>query len=81
MEHDTAAIQGLGTSGLAIRCRSQGRKTKIEEVGEEEKVALLAMLRVMLAFRPEERPTATAVMECQWMRKWALPTLPTQMKG
>jgi hypothetical protein len=57
------------------------QEAKIEEVGEEEKVALLAMLRVMLAFRPEERPTTTAVMECQWMRKWALPTLPSQMKG
>jgi hypothetical protein len=51
------------------------QEAKIQEVGEEEKVALLAMLTAMLAFRPEERPTVTEVMECEWMRKWALPEL------
>ncbi|RHZ48574.1 uncharacterized protein CDV56_102177 [Aspergillus thermomutatus] len=48
---------------------------KMTEVGEVEKVALFAMLRAMLAFLPEKRPTAAEVMECEWMQKWALPEL------
>ncbi|KAF7171758.1 hypothetical protein CNMCM6106_006140 [Aspergillus hiratsukae] len=51
------------------------QEAKIQEVGEEEKVALLGMLRAMLAFRLEERPSATEVMEGEWMQKWALPEL------
>ncbi|GFG17388.1 hypothetical protein IFM5058_08449 [Aspergillus udagawae] len=51
------------------------REAKIQEVGEEEKVSLLAMLTAMLAFRPEERQTATEVMECEWMQRGALPEL------
>ncbi|GIJ82105.1 hypothetical protein Asppvi_000608 [Aspergillus pseudoviridinutans] len=51
------------------------QEAKIQVVGEEEKAALLAMLRAMLAFRPEERPPAKEVMDCEWMQRWALPEL------
>lgn len=47
----------------------------MELVGDEEKIALLSMLRAMLAFFPEERPTAASLLECEWMVKWALPDL------
>lgn len=47
----------------------------MERVGEQERVALLDMLRNMLAFIPEERPTAASLMTCDWMTKWALPDL------
>lgn len=44
-------------------------------VGDKERIALLGMLRAMLAFLPEERPTAASLLECEWMVKWALPDL------
>lgn len=47
----------------------------IEKVGDQEKLALLSMLRAMLAFVPEERPTAESLLTCEWMMKWALPDL------
>ncbi|KAM5443150.1 hypothetical protein MferCBS31731_002026 [Microsporum ferrugineum] len=39
----------------------------------EEKAAFLDLMRRMLVFRPEERPTAKEVLELEWMVKWALP--------
>ncbi|KAJ9271666.1 hypothetical protein DTO212C5_2091 [Paecilomyces variotii] len=45
---------------------------RMQEVDEIEKAALLSMLRTMLAFKPEERPTADEVLSCEWMQKWAL---------
>jgi len=51
------------------------QEAKIHLVEETEEVALFAMLRAMLAFKPEQRPTASEVMECEWMQKWALPEL------
>lgn len=42
-------------------------------VEDREKAVFLAMLRRMLAFRPEDRPSAKEVLETEWMREWALP--------
>jgi serine/threonine-protein kinase SRPK3 len=42
---------------------------------KEERLSLLSMLRLMLAFRPEERATATAVLGSKWMMTWNFPTL------
>ncbi|KAM7212789.1 Protein kinase-like domain containing protein, partial [Rhypophila decipiens] len=42
-------------------------------LGEEEKVALLELLKYMLRWRPGERPTAEDVLESTWMRNWAMP--------
>ncbi|KAE8368145.1 kinase-like domain-containing protein [Aspergillus caelatus] len=39
----------------------------------EEQNALLSMLRSMLSFQPENRPSAQQVLESEWMVKWALP--------
>lgn len=49
------------------------REEGMEEMGTEEKTALLAMIRSMLAFRPEERPTAQQILESEWMVRWAIP--------
>ncbi|PYI01431.1 kinase-like protein [Aspergillus sclerotiicarbonarius CBS 121057] len=38
-----------------------------------ERDALLSMLRPMLSFRPESRPSAKEVLASEWMVKWALP--------
>ncbi|KAJ5239142.1 kinase-like domain-containing protein [Penicillium chermesinum] len=53
--------------------RQPRQEFRMEEVDEIEKVALLSMLKAMLAFNPEERPTAQEVLNCEWMQKWALP--------
>ncbi|KAF1343625.1 putative srpk [Delphinella strobiligena] len=42
-------------------------------ITSDERDALFAMLKSMLSFRPEERPTARQVLESEWMVKWALP--------
>lgn len=38
-----------------------------------ERDSLCSMLRSMLSFRPENRPSAQQVLESEWMVKWALP--------
>ncbi|KAJ5354593.1 hypothetical protein N7541_005637 [Penicillium brevicompactum] len=42
-------------------------------IEESEKSAFLDLMRWMLSFRPEERPTAEEVLLSEWMFKWALP--------
>lgn len=39
----------------------------------KERDAIFDMLRPMLSFRPENRPTAQQILESEWMVKWALP--------
>ncbi|KAK1994723.1 kinase domain-containing protein, partial [Colletotrichum falcatum] len=43
--------------------------------GKEEAHAILALMRGMLKFRPEERLTIDEVLGSEWMVKWALPRL------
>lgn len=43
------------------------------EFGEDERTALLDLMRRMLAFRPEDRPTVDKVLRSEWMVKWVLP--------
>ncbi|PYI33392.1 protein kinase [Aspergillus indologenus CBS 114.80] len=38
-----------------------------------ERDSLYSMLRSMLSFRPEDRPSARQVLESEWMVRWALP--------
>jgi len=47
----------------------------MEEVGKEEKAALLSMLKAMMAFKPGDQMTAEQITESEWMKKWALPEL------
>ncbi|PYI30888.1 kinase domain-containing protein [Aspergillus indologenus CBS 114.80] len=49
------------------------RKRKMGEFGAEETAAILDLMRRMLAFRPEERPSAAEVLQSEWMVKWVLP--------
>ncbi|KAK0656685.1 kinase-like domain-containing protein [Cercophora newfieldiana] len=42
-------------------------------VKDDEKAALLELLRWMLVWKPAERPSADQVLETAWMKKWALP--------
>ncbi|PGH33914.1 CMGC protein kinase [[Emmonsia] crescens] len=43
------------------------------EFDEEETAAVLDLMRRMLAFRPEERPTIEEVLQSEWMAQWVLP--------
>jgi hypothetical protein len=48
----------------------------MEEVSEEEKDALLNLLKAMLEFnKPGGRMTGKQVVKSKWMKKWALPEL------
>ena len=43
------------------------------EIEEDEKAAFLHLMRCMLSYRPEDRPTAEEALMSDWMVKWALP--------
>ncbi|KAK2763137.1 hypothetical protein FQN54_009773 [Arachnomyces sp. PD_36] len=49
------------------------RMDRIGEFERDETSAILDLMRRMLAFRPEDRPTAEEVLNSEWMTRWALP--------
>lgn len=49
------------------------RRYKMETMDSAEKEALLAMLRPMLAYRPEQRCSVNEVLELEWMTRYAMP--------
>lgn len=51
------------------------RKLQMGAFGGEETRAILNLIRWMLTFQPEERPTIEEVLESEWMVKWVLPDL------
>jgi serine/threonine-protein kinase SRPK3 len=51
------------------------RKLGMKKVGEEEKAALLVMLKAMVTYKAGERMTAEEVRQSEWMTEWAMPEL------
>ena len=49
------------------------KQAEMAEMDEEEKQAFLVLLRSMLSFRPDDRPSAQQVLESNWVQKWAGP--------
>lgn len=53
------------------------QRPRIEEgmapLEPSERDALFSLLRSMLSFRPENRPSAQQILKSDWMVKWALP--------
>ncbi|KAK2731297.1 hypothetical protein FQN55_004784 [Onygenales sp. PD_40] len=49
------------------------RKRGMGEFGKEETIALLHLMRRMLAYLPEDRPTVKEVLKSEWMVKWVMP--------
>ncbi|TWU73014.1 hypothetical protein ED733_000097 [Metarhizium rileyi] len=49
------------------------RRYKMETMDSAEKEALLAMLRPMLAYRPEQRCSVRDVLDSEWMTRYAMP--------
>jgi serine/threonine-protein kinase SRPK3 len=68
---DNTSLEELFESDVQMPRREAG----MEEVGEEEKAALLDMLKAMMAFKPGERVTAEQITKCKWMTEWGLPEL------
>lgn len=50
------------------------RDEKLAAFDQEESTAILTMMRPMLSFKPEDRPTIQQVLESDWMLRWGLPT-------
>lgn len=53
----------------------------MDTISEEEKVALLELLRRTLAWRPMERPSVEEVLDATWMKGWALPAYRESQKA
>lgn len=53
-------------------CRSFDERAQ-SGFGKEEETAILSLMRDMLQFRPEKRPTIEEVLASEWMVKWVLP--------
>jgi serine/threonine protein kinase len=51
------------------------RKLNLPAYENDEKEAILSLMRGMLAFKPEDRLCIQGVLESEWMVKWALPAL------
>lgn len=51
------------------------RKRTNSEFGQDETQAILELMRQMLRFEPERRPSMQDVLRSDWMVKWALPEL------
>ncbi|KAG8409388.1 hypothetical protein J3459_017565 [Metarhizium acridum] len=49
------------------------RERGMEIVGLEEKEALYAMLKPMLAYKPTERCSVSDVLKSKWMTEWGMP--------
>ncbi|KAJ5353475.1 kinase-like protein [Penicillium brevicompactum] len=49
------------------------QKEGLPSLDAKESQAFFDMLRPMLSFRPENRPTTKQILDSEWMRKWALP--------
>lgn len=49
------------------------REKGMTTICEGERADLFEMVRPMLAFRPEQRPSAQQVLRSSWMRNWAAP--------
>ncbi|EKV17990.1 hypothetical protein PDIG_11610 [Penicillium digitatum PHI26] len=65
-------------SGIELafeECVQKYRRKRGCEFDREEATAIIDLMRRMLAFRPEERPTVKEVLQSEWMVKWALPDL------
>ena len=49
------------------------RRYEMQTMDSAEKEALLAMLRGMLAYRPEQRCSVKDVLGSEWMTRYAMP--------
>ncbi|KFA70750.1 hypothetical protein S40288_09215 [Stachybotrys chartarum IBT 40288] len=61
--------------------QSPRRSRGMETIPDDERDALFKLLGWMLAWRPNERPDVKAVLEADWVTKWALPAFQKGLEG
>ncbi|KAK7710315.1 hypothetical protein SLS64_005900 [Diaporthe eres] len=67
---------GAGLEGrFELLVQEPRREEEMQEFLDEEKAALLEMLRGMLAYKPADRMDAQDVLCTEWMLRWGLPAL------
>ena len=49
------------------------KKQNVGTFSDDEKTAFLQLLRRMLSFQPQNRPTALEILESDWVVNWAMP--------
>lgn len=73
-DHFINCVPGL-EGRLELLVQEPRREEEMEEFPDEEKAALLEMLRGMLAYKPADRIDAEDVLCTEWMLRWGLPAL------
>ncbi|KAH4233109.1 hypothetical protein HBH98_203070 [Parastagonospora nodorum] len=75
LERVDGAPRRLLEHRLEYSVQEPRKEAGMAEMKEQEKQEFLALLRSMLSFVPEDRPSAQQVVESSWMQKWAIPAL------
>ena len=57
------------------------KRPEVGMFGDDEVAAILDLMRRMLAFGPEDRPTVEEVLRSEWMMKWVLPDVERSRGG
>lgn len=56
------------------------KRSGVGEFDKEEAAVILDLMRRMLAFSTEERPSIQEVLNSEWMVKWVMPELERSLK-
>lgn len=70
LDHTDDDIRGPLEQRFEKRIQEMRHSEGIEEWGDEEKTALLAMLKAMLVYKPAERISMAEVLQTEWMLRW-----------
>lgn len=72
-ERPPGTVRRGWTERLELCIQRPRREEGLDKIGEDERAALLSMLRSMLQFEPERRATAEHLRQSGWMEHWAAP--------
>ncbi|KAG6354609.1 hypothetical protein INS49_004627 [Diaporthe citri] len=73
-DHFISCNSGL-EGRFELLVQGPGREEDMQEFLDDEKSALLKMLRAMLAYKPADRINAQDVLCTEWMLRWGLPAV------
>lgn len=80
LDHSDDDTRGPLKHRFEKRIQEVRRSEGMGEWSEEEKTALLDMLKAMLVYRPAERISISGVLEAEWMRRWGQPAFQKMKK-
>lgn len=75
LDYTDADVRGPLEHRFEKRIQEMRRSEGMEEWGDEEKTAILAMLKAMLMYKPDERISVAEVLWTEWMLRWGQPAL------